>query len=106
MPTPRRYASQAERQAAYRRRTAESKARELEAKGLPPLPTIATIPGHPRWQALIRQSNLQLQTVLEEMQDYYDQRSETWQETERGEAFLDRLQSLQEAHSAVEDLAS
>lgn len=105
MPGPvRGYATNAERQRAYRKRCAEARSREMEATGMPPHPTLATLPGHRRWQALIRQAECLLQTAQEEMQDYYEARSESWQESERGEAFLERLQALQEAHSTVSDL--
>ncbi len=105
MPGPPRYfATNAERQRAYRHRRAEARRRELEAKGMPPLPTIPTLPGHARWRALIRQAVDLLQTAEEEMQDYYEARSEAWQESDRGDTFLERLQALQEAHSAVADL--
>jgi hypothetical protein len=105
MPTPRRYASPAERQAAYRRRCAALRSKELEAKGMPPLPAVASLPGHRRWQALIRQASQLLQTVQAEMGAYYEERSENWQASERGEAFLDRLQAIQETQAAVEELA-
>ncbi len=105
MPTPRQYATQAERQAAYRRRHAQSQEQEWADRGIPPLPAVATLPGHRRWQALRQQAQLLLQTVEEEMEEYYDQRSESWQGSERGEAFLERLQALQEAHRALEEIA-
>jgi|SRR6478609_8471833 len=105
MPTPRRYASQAERQAAYRRRQAEARGKEQAAKGLPPLPAIASLPGHARWQGLLGQAGLLLRTVQEEMQEYYDGRSQSWQEGERGEAFREHLQAVQEVQEAAEDLS-
>lgn len=104
MPTPRQYANQGQRQAAYRQRLAEARTKELEARRMPPLPAVATMPGHPRWQALTQQAILLLQTVQQEMQDYYDRRSDAWQEAERGETFLERLQAVQEAQAATEDL--
>lgn len=106
MPGPtREYATNAERQRAYRHRSTEARRKEREAKGMPPLPAIATIPGDARWEALIGQARWLLQTCEAEMQTYYDQRSDPWQDSERGESFLERLQALQEARSAVEDLA-
>ena len=104
MPTPRRYASQAERQAAYRQRQAEARSKGQAAKGLPPLPAIASLPGRARWQGLLGQAGQLLRTVEAEMQEYYDGRSERWQEGERGETFLERLQAIQEAQAALEDL--
>lgn len=106
MPTPRRYASPAERQAAYRRRCAAARNEELETKGMPPLPAVASMPGDRRWQALIRQASQLLGTVQEEMGAYYEQRSERWRESERGEALLERLEAIQETQAAVEELAS
>jgi hypothetical protein len=104
MPTPRQYANPAERQAAYRARLAAARKQEQEAKGLPPLPAVASLPGQARWQALRRQAALLLQHAQEEMQAYYAQRSERWQDSERGEAFLERLEALQELHEAAEQL--
>jgi hypothetical protein len=104
MPTARRYADAAKRQAAYRRRQAEARTRALTTRGVPALPGVATIPGHPRWEALTRQADLLLRTTLEEMQAYYDQRSESWQESERGAEFLERVQAIEEAQAALEEL--
>lgn len=104
MPTPRQYATSAERQAAYRQRSAAAGQQALTARGVPPLPGVATIPGQARWQELIRRASILLATVQEEMQDYYDQRSETWQESERGADFLERMQAIDDAQSAAADL--
>ena len=104
MPTPRRYASHAERQAAYRRRVAAARQQELQSKGMPPLPRVPALPGTRRWVAMSGQALVLLQAVQEEMEEYADQRSEQWQESERGEAMAERLQALQEAIAAVEGL--
>lgn len=104
MPTPRQYTNHAERQAAYRARLAAARKQEQETKGLPALPPVASLPGVARWQALSRQAVLLLDRAQEEMQAYYDQRSERWQESERGEAFLERLDALQELREAAEQL--
>jgi hypothetical protein len=104
MPTPRRYPDAAARQAAYRARQAEARRQEQVAKGMPALPVVATRPGHARWRALLRQAHLLLEMVQEEMQEYHDQRSERWQEAERGESFRDRLEALQAAQEAVAEL--
>ena len=104
MPTPRRYPDAAARQAAYRARQAEARRQEQAAKGLPALPAVATLPGYARWRTLVRQATLLLQTVQEEMQAYHDDRSESWQESERGECFREELEALQAAQSAVEEV--
>lgn len=99
MPTPRKYANRAEQQAAYRRRLAERAVAAAGGRASPP-----TQPGPRRWRALLRQALQGLETVQEEMESYYDQRSERWQESERGEALLERLQSVQEVKTALEEL--
>jgi hypothetical protein len=104
MPTPKQYPSPAARQAAYRQRQAEARRQELQRRGLPPLPGVSTIPGYARWEALSAQALLLLRTIQEEMEQYYEARSCAWQETERGETFLERIETLQEATAAVEAL--
>jgi hypothetical protein len=49
---------------------------------------------------------LLLLAMQQEMQDYYEQRSEDWQESDRGEALSERLQAIEEAIAAVEDIAA
>jgi hypothetical protein len=105
MPTPRRYASHAERQAAYRRRVAAARQHELQAKGMPSLPRVPNLPGTRRWAAMTEQALVLLQTIQEEMEEYHEQRSQQWQESERGEAMGERLQALQEVIAAVEGLS-
>lgn len=102
---PRSYATPAARQRAYRERCQEARRRELAAADLPGLPVLPTVPGYPRWRALIRQAHVLLGIAQAEMEAYYDQRSERWQEGERGETFLERMEALGEAHQAVADLA-
>jgi hypothetical protein len=84
----------AERQAAWRRRQGAARASERAAKGLPGAPVLATMPGTARWQALIEQARAALETARDEMQAYFDDRSETWQDGERGEAMQERLDAL------------
>jgi hypothetical protein len=38
------------------------------------------------------------------MEAYYDQRSETWRDGERGEAFLSKLEALREAEEGLAEL--
>ena len=52
----------------------------------------------------MRQAQALLDTAVTEMQTYYEQRTETWQEGERGERFLERLEALQELHGAIDEL--
>ena len=102
MPTPRRYANPAERQAAYRQRREAARRQALAAKGMPPLPAIPTMPGTRRWAAMSEAARRLLQSVQEEMQHYYDERAEEWQASDRGETMAERLPALEEAIAAIE----
>ncbi len=104
MPTPKRYANHADRQAAYRTRGAEARRREQKEKGVPQLPAIACIPGTARWRALLQHAAAHLDLIQEEMQCYYEQRSDNWKESERGEAFLEQLEAVQEVQAAAGEL--
>jgi hypothetical protein len=86
-------ATNAQRQAAYRRRRRDM-VDDLMARGLPKLPAVSTIPGWPRWKAAMSRITAQLEVIESEMTDYYDERSERWQESERAEAFDDNLNVL------------
>ena len=101
MPTPRQHASNAAKQAAYRKRQAEARRQEQQAKGLPALPSVPTLPSDKRWKAMQEQARALLQTMAEEMQAYYDERSEQWQESDKGDAMQERLDALE---SIVTDL--
>ena len=104
MPTPRQHQSNADRQKAYRQRQRQARSEEQAAKRLPPLPAIPTLPGMARWKALHAQASAALDTMQAEMQSYYDDRSETWQESERGTAFQEMLDQVEETRSAIDDL--
>jgi hypothetical protein len=96
MPQPRMHASHAARQAAYRRRQEQARTDRLHTRGLPSLPAITTLPGSARWTSAISQANCLLAMVVAEMQDYFDERTEEWQENERGEAHQQRMEAVQE----------
>jgi hypothetical protein len=99
MPQPRKYASRAIRQAAYRQRTRQSQDNLLTQRGLPKGPAISSMPGTARWAAAIKQSESLVAMVIEEMQDYHDDRSEIWQESTQAETFLERIEALQELNN-------
>jgi hypothetical protein len=100
----RHYASSAERQAAYRRRRQEAVASERTQRGLPLLPIIPTIPGTVRWRAAIQSALSILSAVVDEMENYYDDRTERWKEGERGETLQDNLQALRDVIDGLEQL--
>ena len=96
MPQPRRYATRALQQAAYRKRQAAARDEQLRAKGLPALPAPPQIPGRVRWRSAIETAGAVLEQTAAEMQDYYADRSEEWQESERAEALLEQIGTLEE----------
>jgi len=89
MPQPRTHADNAAKQRAYRARRAQARHAEQQAKGLPPTPSLPTLPSHARWQA-----RLFLETARDEMQAYDDDRSETWQQGERAVTLQDHLETV------------
>jgi hypothetical protein len=105
MPTPRKHANAAERQAAYRRRQAVARAAQLQAKNFPVAPAISTMPGTARWKALEEHAKVAIETMLREMENYRDERSEEWQEGERGEEFDERIEAVQNIRDAFEELS-
>ena len=104
MPQRRKYQTRGEQQAAYRKRCAISERALLAQKGLPPLPAIPTIPGAARWRAMIEQAYTLLSHAADEMQCYHDDRSEAWQEGDKAEEMLVRLEQLQETAAQLQDI--
>lgn len=103
MPTPRKHTCAAERQAAYRQRTAAAIAAILAARGLPGTAPIASMPSTRRWDALADHAHSLLQTLYDEIESYYDERSEAWQETENAEEFQERLGHIEEAINSLQE---
>ena len=101
MPQPRHHADNAAKQRAYRARQAEARRSEQQAQGLPPAPPLPTLPSQARWQALLARTRCELETIRDEMQAYYDARSETWQQGERATALLEQIESLEQALDAL-----
>jgi hypothetical protein len=101
MPQQRHHTDNAAKQRAYRARQAQARHTEHLAKGLPPAPPLPTLPSQARWQALVARARLYLETARDEMQNYYDDRSATWQESERAADFLEQIESLEHALDAL-----
>ena len=104
MPQPRKYANRAQQQAAYRQRRALSDGQLLAQKGLPALPAIPTMPGNARWGAMIAQARMLLSQASQEMQGYHDDRSEVWQQSERAQELLSRMEQIEELIDQLEGL--
>lgn len=106
MPQPRKHTTNALRQAAYRKRRATAARSRPVSKATSgkPAARVPAKPGPRRWEALLQQAHLALDATAEEMEEYYDERSEKWQEDERGEAFMARLEAVQEIMTALDEL--
>lgn len=104
MAQQRFHSSPAERQKAYRERTAAQRHAELLRKNLPPLPSVSSIPGTARWSALIESARVALDTVRDEMQSYADERTERWQESEKAEQFAERISEIDDVITQIEAL--
>ncbi len=92
------------RQQKFRERQKEARRGEQAAKGLPLLPSIPSLPGTHRWKATLRSAQALVAQVSEEMQQYSDNRSEDWHESERAEIFAERLAEVEAVLSQLDDL--
>jgi hypothetical protein len=94
MPQPRIHSTSADRQRAYRQRQAAARDAERSQKGLPAVPAIPSLPGERRWTASITQARALIEQTRDEMQNYHDDRSEEWQESEKAERLIERIEAL------------
>lgn len=104
MSQHRQYPDAAAKQRAYRARQLQARLADQQAKGLPPAPPLPTLPSRARWQALLERAGLLLQTAHDEMQAYYDDRSELWQQGERADALQERLDAVAQLLDDLEAL--
>ncbi len=91
----------AEKQQAYRDRL-----KQRALGNLPAAPILTNIPPERRWKALQDHARKALQTMHEEMEAYQGERSEEWQDSERGEAFQTRLDTVTELLDSLDELAT
>ena len=104
MPTDKQRAQTALRQERFRQRQKKAREREQEEKGLPALPAIPSIPGTARWRTALLAAQTLIKTIVEEMAAYYDERSDTWLESDAAELFQERQQELDDALSLLEGI--
>jgi|SRR5579872_3883844 len=104
MPQPAKYPNAAARQAAYRARREQAARDQAKQRGLPPLPALPTLPGTARWNAALTLASRLVEEVGEQMQTYFDERSEAWQESERAQDFITRLEAVEQAREALDAL--
>lgn len=105
MPQPRLYESNAKRQAALRKRKEQARIDSLAQKGLPILPVVSTMPGKVRWRAAAQSACQLLQIIVDEMQEYHDDRSDVWQESDRAEMHLDTQSQIQDCLDQLTGIA-
>jgi hypothetical protein len=108
MPQQRQHPANAARQRAYRARQTQARRDELHAKGLPPVPPQPPqppLPSRARWDALLVQARLSLETARDEMHAYYDDRSEAWQNSERAATLADHIDQLETLIDALDALS-
>lgn len=96
----------AARQQRYRQRQAHARRAEQQSKGLPALPAIPTMPGNSRWRATLLSARAMITQTNDEMSNYYDDRSETWQESEQGEQFAERQEMIEAVLAQLEELTT
>lgn len=104
MPQPRIHTCNAERQSEYRKRQRIQRQEECRQRGLPPLAAVPTMPSSLRWNRLLKMVSALLGMLISEMADYADARSETWQQSERGETFAERLETITQIAEQLDSL--
>jgi hypothetical protein len=60
------------------------------------------MPGTARWNAALTLALRLVEEVSEQMQDYFDERSQTWQDSDRAQDFTTRLDNVEAAREALD----
>jgi hypothetical protein len=53
---------------------------------------------------MVGQALALLETITVEMDSYYEERTEGWQDSERGESFTERMESIEDIVTLIRDL--
>jgi len=96
------YVSPAARQKAWRTRQAARMQELAQTRILPAVSSIETLPSRNRWTAQIQNAANALTAARDEMQAYFDSRSEAWQEGENAERMQETLDTLEELITQIE----
>ena len=99
-----KYATPAQRQAAYRQRRAQAEHEREQRSGIAALPVIGNIPGTVRWRQALAGAAVYLNAVREEMSAYHSGRSERWQDSERAEVFRERLEQIEQIADLLDEV--
>jgi hypothetical protein len=106
MPQPKQHGSAAQKQAAYRNRLRQREQAVQSAKGLTPLPAIGAIPGTRRWKQVLEVAEQAVRDVQGQMQTYYEDRSEQWQEADKGDTFIERMNAVEQLVDQIAECRS
>jgi hypothetical protein len=98
MPMPRKYSSAAERQSAYRQRQKSKCGTPVNAALLGSV--------YRRWEGMRRQALMILEQAAGEMELYFEGRSEAWCDSDRGEAFVEMMESVKDIAEALKEVPS
>jgi len=96
------YADPAARQAAFRKRQAARMQELSQTRIIPAASVIESLPSRQRWSSLIQSSANALTAARDEMQQYFDSRSEVWQEGDNAERMQENLDALDELINQIE----
>jgi len=100
MPRPRKYATNGERQAAYRRRCVQQTDVNLITQASVPFPSQK---GRRRWRAMLKAASVLLDGAAREMHDYINEHSEAWQDSPAGESLAEIIESVEDALASLEN---
>jgi hypothetical protein len=95
--------SNAERQKAFRDRRKQQAAGAFAPAPLPAKPRIS-VPAVKRWDSLKSRAVENLEQLRDELQEFFDERTEEWQEGERGQVYSDRIDAVESLLSDLEGL--
>jgi len=86
----------AARQKAWRTRQAERMQELSQTRIIPAASAIETLPSRARWSSLLTNGANALTAARDSMQEYYDARSEVWQEGDNAERMQETIDTLEE----------
>jgi hypothetical protein len=71
---------------------------------IPSLPPVASMPGHRRWKAMLKQAAILVERAADEMETYFDQRSEQWHDSEQADTFSEIMETTRSAIDALHEV--
>lgn len=105
MLTEKQRSQAALRQSRFRKRQQEVRRQEQREKGLPPMPTISAMPGKARWIATIEAAEALLSQAAEEIDEYWEERSENWRESYAADELQQRKKRLDKMATTLSEMS-